>query len=382
MTHPITIIGSGLAGYNLARELRKQNPDVAIRILSADDGDFYSKPMLSNGLAGNKSAAQLVMKPMSKMAEELKAEIHARTRVTAIDPAAKQVVTEAGTYAYSQLALALGADPFKPAMSGDAVEEVLTVNDLADYAVFRERLAGKTQVALLGGGLIGCEFANDMAQLGVSVDVVELAAWPMPRLMPEPAGRYLQAALGEKGIRFHLGTTAQSVSRAGERYRVVLTDGTALEVDLVVSAIGLHPRRSLAQAAGLTVQRGIVVDRFLRTSAPDIYALGDCAEVDGHVLPFVMPIMQCVRALAPTLLGNPTAVVYPAMPVVVKTPACPTVVSPPAAHAAGAWQFDEVEGGLKACFIGEDGALLGFVLMGTATAERQALTPKLPGVLA
>ncbi|MBV8658874.1 MAG: FAD-dependent oxidoreductase [Burkholderiales bacterium] len=381
MTRPITIIGTGLAGYNLARELRKQDPAVALRIISADAGDFYSKPMLSNGLAGNKTAAQLAMKSATRMAEELAAEILVDTRVSEIDPVGKTVVTSQGRYEYSQLVLALGADPFKPAMTGDAVAEVQTINDLADYAVFRERLAGKQKVVLLGGGLIGCEFANDMAQLGLAVDVVELAAWPLSRHLPEPAGRYLQAALGQKGVRFHFNTTATSVVRSGEQYNVTLADGEALAADLVVSAIGLHPRHALAQSAGLHIHRGIVVDAYLRTSNPDIYALGDCAEVEGHVLPFVMPIMQCARALAATLVGNTMRVVYPAMPVVVKTPACPTVVSPPATGAEGDWQIEQDATGLKARFIGPDGALLGFALLGSATAERQALTTQLPAIL-
>ncbi|MBV8466678.1 MAG: FAD-dependent oxidoreductase [Burkholderiales bacterium] len=381
MSAPITIIGTGLAGYNLARELRKQDAEVAIRIVTGDAGDFYSKPMLSNGLAGNKTAAQLAMKPASKMAEELRADVVTGIRVTAVDAQAHTLETSAGKFEYSKLVLAIGADPFTPPMAGDAVDKVICVNDLADYARFRQLLEGKRRVALLGAGLIGCEFANDLASQGIEVDAVDLAAWPLSRLLPEAAGRHLQSALAALGIRFHLGTSTESVDVFGEGYRVRLANGDLIDADLVLSAIGLRPRVELARAAGLTTNRGIVVDRLLQTSAADIYALGDCAEVEGHVLPFVLPIMQAVRALAPTLLGRPTPVVYPAMPVVVKTPACPTVVSPPAAGAAGSWQIEASQDAVKALFVGPDDQLLGLALLGAATSERQALAPQLPAIL-
>jgi rubredoxin-NAD+ reductase len=164
--------------------------------------------------------------------------------------------------------------------------------------------------------------------------------------------------------------------------RITLADGAVFDADVVLSAIGLKPRITLARAAGLKTNRGIVVGRSLETSAPDVYALGDCAEVEGLVLPFVMPIMHAARALAATLAGKPTPVSYPAMPVVVKTPACPTVVSPPPAGATGSWSITADDESVKALFLGAGGKLLGFALNGKATAERAALTQQLPPVLA
>ena len=153
----------------------------------------------------------------------------------------------------------------------------------------------------------------------------------------------------------------------------------------MLSAVGLRPRTALAGAAGLAVNRGIRVDRLLATSDAHIHALGDCAEVEGLVLPFVMPIMHQARALAATLAGKPTAIVYPAMPVVVKTPACPTVVCPPAANAEGSWHIvppANGEAGVEAQFLAPDGTLLGFTLLGAATARKQALTTQAPAALA
>jgi rubredoxin-NAD+ reductase len=382
MHAPITIIGSGLAGYNLARELRKHAPDMPLRIITSDAGDFYSKPMLSNGLSANKTAAQLAMKSREQMAAELKADILSDTKVITIDRHAKVVETSTGRFEYDKLVLGLGADAFTPVIGGDAAGDVISVNDLADYGRFRTLLEGKHKVALLGAGLIGCEFANDLAATGHAVEVIDLAAWPLSRLLPEAAGQRLQAALEGLGVRFHFGVSAKQVDRTDAGYRLTLSNGTSVDAELIVSAIGLRPRIGLAQSAGLAVNRGVVVDRQLQTSDPHIYALGDCAEVDGLVLPFVLPIMQAVRALGPTLAGRPTALSYPAMPVVVKTPVCPTVVSPPALGAEGQWQIESTEAGIKALFVGVDGATLGMALVGAAVSERQSLAPTLPAILA
>ena len=172
-----------------------------------------------------------------------------------------------------------------------------------------------------------------------------------------------------------------SVDKAGAGLKLTLSDGSTLETDLVLSAIGLRPRVTLAQQAGLAVERGISVNRQLQTSDPDIYALGDCAEVAGHLLPFVMPIMQAARALAATLASGATEVRYPAMPVAVKTPACPTTICPPPAGSSGQWQVEMLESGLKALFVDDSGKPAGFALMGSANAEKQALLAQMPGWL-
>ncbi|SMC25071.1 rubredoxin-NAD+ reductase [Andreprevotia lacus DSM 23236] len=382
MTANIVIIGTGLAGYNLARELRKHDTATPLTLISRDGAGFYSKPMLSNALAGNKTATTLVMKPVEKMAEELNATILARSDVNAIDPAAHTVtLADGSSIAYGKLVLAQGADPIRLPLAGDASADVLSVNDLDDYARFADKLEGVRSVAILGGGLIGCEFANDLLARGITPTVLDVAQWPLSRLVPQQAGDYLAAKLTAAGVQFRFGVAASAVDKQGSGYRITLDDGSRLDADLVLSAIGLRPRTQLAQAAGLTVQRGVVVNRLLQTSSPDIYALGDTAEVEGLNLPFVMPIMQQARALGATLAGNATELKYPAMPVVVKTPACPTVVALPAAGAAGQWWVEASEAGVDARFVAADGSLLGFALLGEASKQRQALAPSLPAVL-
>ncbi len=380
--NPIIIIGSGLAGYNTAKELRKLDTATPLTLISADSGPFYSKPMLSNALASKKEPAAIALNTPEQMAAQLNATVRANTRVDAIDTAAHALRIGDEILAYSKLVLALGADQIRLPIAGDAAGDVLTVNDLDDYTVFRAAIAGKKRVAIIGAGLIGCEFANDLATAGYAVDVVDIADRPLGRLLPPEGGALLQSKLAALGVQWHLGTSVAAVDRADGACSVSLANGTALQADVVLSAVGLKPRIALAAAAGIKVNRGIAVNRNLETSAAGVYALGDCAEIDGLVMPYVMPIMHATRALAQTLAGKPAAVSFPAMPVMVKTPACPTIVSPPAAGAQGQWQVEATSDGVNSLFVGADGRLLGFALNGSATAERAKLAPQLPPVLA
>ena len=382
MSAAVVVLGSGLAGYNVAREFRKLDKESPLVIVSRDHAGFYSKPMLSNALAGNKTAAALVMKPADKMAAELNATVIANAAVTRIDPAARSIdLGDGRTLAYRDLVLALGADPIRLPLQGDAADTVLSVNDLDDYARFADRLEGVKRVAILGGGLIGCEFANDLLARGISPTVLDLADRPLARLLPEGASARLRERLEAAGVAFRFGVSAVRVDRAGGELHVALSDGSRIACDLVLSAIGLRARTGLAKDAGLGVNRGVVTDQFLATSAAHVYAVGDCAEVEGHSLPYVLPIMQQARALGATLAGTTTKLIYPAMAVTVKTPACPTVVCPPAANAEGAWLVKTTDDACEARFIGGDGTLLGFALLGSATAQRQALVATVPALL-
>lgn len=378
---PLVIVGTGLAGYSLAREFRKLAAAAPLLLLTRDGGEYYSKPMLSNALAQGMDVNTLASADAGRMAAQLNAVIRTRVEVDAVDTAGATLTAGGERIAYSRLVLALGARQVPLPATGDALDTVLTVNSLDDYARYRARLASARRIAVIGPGLIGCEFANDLLAAGRQVTVIGPDATPLGRLLPPRAGAAFHAALAAAGVAWRLGTTVQSVMRRGDEVVLVLSDGAELAADLVLSAIGLRANTELAAAAGLQVRRGITVDRRLRTSAEGVYAVGDCAEVDGLVLPFVPPIMHAARALARTLSGDPTTVSYPAMPVLVKTPAHPVTVAPPPAGAAGAWQEAAVDGGVKSLFLAPDGALLGFALTGSAVAERQRLTAMLPPLL-
>jgi rubredoxin-NAD+ reductase len=379
---PVIIIGSGLAGYNTARMFRRLDPATPLLIITADGGEFYPKPMLSEAFGAGKAPDAIANSTAEQMAAQLKGIVRTRTVVTAIEPEAKRVRVGEEALEYSKLVLALGAGQVPLPLAGAAAKAVLTVNDLDDYARFRGTLAGKKSVTIVGAGLIGCEFANDLAGAGFRVDLIDLADQPLPRLLPAAGAALLEERLAAAGVNWHLGTAVKALESDERGFRITLANGTMLTADVVLSAIGLRPKCGLAQAAGLKINAGLVVDRHLQTSAPDVYALGDVAEVAGLVLPFIMPITHAARALSATLAGKPTPVAYPAMPVLVKTPACPTIVSPPPAGAAGEWRITKAPDGVKSLFVDDTGRLLGYALNGSATAERAKLTAQLPPVLA
>ncbi len=390
---PTVIIGAGLAGWTVVRELRKLDKTQPLIMIAADAADFYAKPMLSNALAAGKDSRQLIQTPAAVMAANLAVDLRAQRRVARIDRDRRVVLLDdASEIGYGRLVLALGADPIRLPIAGEAAADILSVNDLADYAHFRERLAALgsgsgRRIVILGAGLIGCEFANDLLALraadpALQISVFDLAPQALGRLLPAQAAAFYRDRLAAAGIDFHFGESIASADHDGSRYRLTTARGASWAADLVLSAVGLRPRIGLAAEAGLAVGRGICTNRELASeSDPAIFALGDCAEVVGLNLPFVLPIMQAARALAATLAGQPTAVHYPAMPVVVKTPACPTVVAPPAPGVAGEWREEVTTGGVRSLFHGPDGRLLGFALCGDAAAERQALTRELPATL-
>lgn len=381
---PLIVIGAGLAGWTTVREFRKIDSTTEVHLITADSGDFYAKPTLSNAYAQKRLPAQLVTTPAAKMAETLNVHLHAHSQVTGLDTDAHTLtMTQDGvsTYAtYRQLVLATGAQPIRLPLEGSAADTVRSINNLTDYAAFHQALgldasvtAPSTQhVVIMGAGLIGCEFANDLRHAGVAVTVVDPASRPLSALIPPGASETLQAALEKAGVQWRLGTIVSRVDTGTNGgVRVTLGQGEQLNADLVLSAIGLRATTSLALASGLACDQGVLVNALLQTSASDVYALGDGAQyasAANRTLPYVMPIMNAARALAATLAGTPTPLVFPLMPISVKTPALPLVVAPPHPRHTGEWRVGDGEGLWQ--FLDSGGVQRGFVLAGTGTARR------------
>ena len=388
--HPIVIIGSGMAGYAAAREFRKLNAEQELIMICGDDAANYAKPTLSNAYTGKKAPEQIALGDAAKMAAQLNMQIINHTWVKSVDAAAHQLHLEntegsAAVQDYSKLILAVGANPIRLAIAGDGSDDIHVVNSLNDYKAFRSQIDQSTdkRVVILGAGLIGCEFANDLQNTGHSVTVIDLAPQPLGRLLPAHVAEAFKENLEETGIHFVLGTTVEKISKASHgHYLVTLANGQSLKADTVLSAIGLQPNIDLAKAAGMHTSRGILTNAGLETNLPDIYAMGDCAEVNGTLLPYVMPIMQQARALAKTLNGEQTAVHYPAMPVAVKTPAAPLTVLPAPVDADVTWETEETEDGMLAKATDSAGTLRGFVLLGAAAGkQRLALTKQVPDLI-
>jgi rubredoxin-NAD+ reductase len=428
MLQPVIIIGAGLAGWTTAREFRKcprsinfveflrdsiermrqklttlllrgdkLDTSTPVMLITADTGDFYGKPSLSNALAQDRTPAQLVTILAAAMAEKLNVTLLPHTLVETVDPVTHTVTTGSGAFGYSKLVLTTGARPIRVAVEGDAGDQILSVNSLDDFEVFHRRLMqdGRgSRVFIMGAGLIGCEFANDLAIAGYRVGVADPADRPLAALLPQPASEQLRDALTGMNVSWHFGATVKAVEHNPEsadcRLRISLSTGVQVHADQVLSAIGLKADITLAQNAGLACERGIVVDSLLQTSAANIYALGDCAQYaigrwndanarsvsGGRTLPFVMPVMNAAKALAATLSGKPTELAFPLMPIAVKTPALPIVLAPPPFRLEGRW--NESESGIW-LFVSTQGHARGFVLTGKKTAKRAELS-SLPSI--
>ncbi|MDF1588220.1 MAG: FAD-dependent oxidoreductase [Gammaproteobacteria bacterium] len=381
---PIIIIGTGVAGYTLAREFRKLDTEQALIMISSDDGRNYPKPMLSNALTKGKTADQVAMSDAGKMAETLSATIMTEQTVVKIDRQNKSLILASGeAIKYNKLVLAVGAEPVRLKLEGDAADAALSVNNLNDYTAFRSKLATAKHVAIIGSGLIGCEFANDLGNVGIAVSVIGPSEVPMNSLLPRQIAIELQQALTNIGVNWHLGTTATAINSVNDQYDVRLGSGESVVADLVVSAVGLKANIKLAQSAALVINRGIVTDRYLQTSDPNIYAIGDCAEVSGHHLMYIAPTLLAAKALAQTLTGAPMIVNYPAMPVAVKTPSYPLIICPPPINVEGSCQLEhnKTGSGIKGLFFDENGVLLGFVLSGDMISQKQVYIKMLPDLL-
>jgi rubredoxin-NAD+ reductase len=367
----VVVAGSGLAGYGVLREVRKQAPDAELTLITLDDGHFYSKPALSTALAKGKTAETLVTTPGEKMAAQLKFDLRAGRVVEAIDPAGRVLLTTGGPVFYDKLVLALGADPIQPAIEGDAAHRALPVNHLDHYRHFREGLREGARVLVIGAGLVGSEFANDLSASFYKPIVVDLLAYPLAQLLPPRVGELVRDAMQAAGVEWHFGRKVISLDKAGAGLRATLDDGNTILSDAVLSAVGLRPHIALAEEAGIDVNRGIKVDATGRTSDPHIYAIGDCAEYPRGLAAYVSPIMSAARAIAASVLGTPTEMRFPTLSVQVKTTACPVILLPAPIGAEGQWitEKDDSEG-LRTLFKDRNGTILGYVLTASRCAER------------
>jgi rubredoxin-NAD+ reductase len=384
MTAPIIIVGAGMAAYSLAREFRKLDQTTPLMLVAGDAGAAYSKPMLSNAFAQGKEAGQLVQAGADEMAAALGITVLTHTSVEAIDREARRIETSQGSYAYGKLVLALGADPVRLPLGGDGAGDVMSVNHLEDYTLLRERLAQagpQAHVAIIGAGLIGCEFADDLAAAGYSVTLVDPNARPLAALAAPSLSEALAQAWAARPITLKLGTTATAVVRSGGKLELQLADGGVVQADVVMSAVGLRPSTALARQAGLVTGRGIVVDSVGQTSVRDIYALGDCAEysINGacSVLPYVAPLMAAARAIAATLAGRPTAIPHKQDAIIVKTASCKLALLPPPTGMRGAWTSMADGERVVARFHDEEGLLRGFGLSQHTPALRSQLLAEL-----
>ena len=358
----IVIIGSGFAARQLVKNIRRQDPQVPLTLIAADSMDEYNKPDLSHVIGRDQRAEDLTLQSAGDFAEQYNLTLFPQTWIAEIDPATKTLKSADRSWHYDKLVLATGARAALPPIPGK--ELLITLNSQQEYAASQQRLRDARRVLIVGGGLIGCELAMDFHRAGKTVSVVDNSASLLSSLMPPEASSRLQHTLTSGGVELFLSSQVQSLAQGENGIVVQLSGERERVVDAVVAAIGLRPETGLATRAGVTVNRGIVVNSQLQTSDPDIYALGDCAETDGRLMPFLQPILLSSLALAKTLLSMPTELKLPPMLVKIKTPLLPMQLAGETQRDDLSWHLVSDRDGMEAKGLDSEGKLCGFVVSG------------------
>ncbi|WP_312691350.1 NADH:flavorubredoxin reductase NorW [Kosakonia sp.] len=377
MNAGIVIIGSGFAARTLVKNIRKLDATLPLTLIAADSMDEYNKPDLSHVISLAQRADDLTRQSAGEFAEQYAVQLFPHTRVTAIDTENRIVKSADQHWPYDKLVLATGAAAFIPPLPGSAL--MLTLNSQQEYRQCEAQLRDARRVLIVGAGLIGCELAMDFCRAGKTVTVLDNAASILPSLMPPEVSGRLQHCLTAMGVRLLLKSRLLSLEQTDNGIRAALDDDRETEVDVVVAATGLTPQVGLAQSAGINVGRGIVVDSTLQTSQPQIFALGDCAEINGRVLPYLQPIQLSAMTLAKNLTGNSTPLTLPAMLVKVKTPLMPLHLAGETARNDLRWHIAtdadgmvakgmDAEDTLRAFVVSEDRMKDAFALLKTLSA--------------
>jgi nitrite reductase (NADH) large subunit len=301
----LVVVGNGMAGMRTVEELLKLDParyDIAV--FGAEPHPNYDRIMLSSVLAGEKQVDDIVINPRAWY-DENGIVLHAGDAVAAIDPKARTVTAASGlTVHYDRLLLATGSRPIVPPIPGLNLPGVCAFRDIADVDTMISAAETYKRAVVIGGGLLGLEAAWGLKRRGMEVAVVHLMPTLMERQLDEAAGKLLQRDLTERGIAFFTDGQTEEVTGTDRVTGIKLADGREAPADLVVVAIGIRPDIALARAAGLEVNRGIVVGDNMATSDPDIFAVGECAEHRGAVVGLVAPIWDMAKVCAHHLAGG------------------------------------------------------------------------------
>ncbi len=380
MTAPIIIIGSGFAAYQLIKNIRRQDNEVAIQVFTGDNGDEYNKPDLSHVFTKQQDADALVLQSGAAFAKQYKVSLFANTWVDDIDTQAQSIFVNGQAYPYSKLVFATGASAFVPPVLGDGAGKVLTLNSLAEYKRSQEQINSANAVLIMGGGLIGIELAMDLQASGKQVVVVEPNGRILANVAPDFVALKLEQQLLSGGVRLSLNDAVTTVQLQGylsgsNKLNVVTKTGKQFQVDCVISAAGLRPNTQLAKQAGVDVNRGIMVNSQLMTSDSQVYALGDCAEINGKVMAYLQPIVLSANVLAKQLLGQESELKLPPMMVKVKTPSYPIQVGGQFSTDS-AWKVNFNQQSVSAEAFDENDNMTGFVITNNHVQQAFSLLRK------
>lgn len=308
MSEKLVIVGMGMAAARLVEELsRRALGRYAIAVVGAEPRRAYNRVLLSSLLANEVAEDDIELKPATWWTAMGVTTIFGR-RVMEIDREGARILLDDGAeLAYSKLVLATGSEAVRLPLPGADLPGVLTFRDFGDVGRIRAGTRAGGRAVVIGGGLLGLEAASGLARAGVTTSVVHLMDRLMERQLDPVAGALLRTEMEMRGIKCHLGAQTREIAGADRVEGVRLGDGTLIPADVVVMSVGIRPQIDLAKAAGLAVERGVVVDDGLATSDDRIFALGECAQHGGVAYGLVEPAYEQARILADRLCGGASA---------------------------------------------------------------------------
>lgn len=278
------VIGNGVAGTEAAKNIRKRDPLAEIKIFTQDHYPFYSRPRIPELLAREVALESFFVYNL-EWYHKNKIQLSLNSMVKEIDPGNQKIsLTDGSNFTYNKLLLATGSSGALPPIEGIATAEgVFTLRSVEDVMAITRRAMGAKTVTLIGGGLLGIEAGNGLRKLGISVTVVEMFDRLLPRQLDGEGAAILQKQMEGMGLEFILGAKSKSIQEKGHTKLLELTDGRIIESDFILVSAGIVPNIALAKTAGISVNKGILVDDRMETNIPGIYAAGDVAEYKGRV---------------------------------------------------------------------------------------------------
>ncbi len=300
----LVVVGNGMAGIACVEEILKHAPQFAVTVFGDETHVNYNRILLSSVLAGERAADEITLNPL-EWYQRNDIDLRLGVRVVDVNSEEKTVTGDDGSVTpYDTLLLATGSSAFKPPIAGLDMDGVFAFRTLDDTRALLERAAPGVKAVVIGGGLLGLEAARGLQVRGCAVTVVHLMSTLMERQLDPDGGNYLTGKMEDLGIRVLLRRSTTAIVGEGRAEGVALEDGEILEADLVVVAAGIRPNVDLAYKAGVRVNRGIVVNDWMETSHPDIFAVGECVEHRGTCYGLVAPLIEQGKVLAATMTGN------------------------------------------------------------------------------
>ncbi|MEZ8274370.1 NADH:flavorubredoxin reductase NorW [Vibrio cyclitrophicus] len=363
----IVLVGAGFAALQTIKMIRKTDPNIAITIVTADAGIEYSKPNLSHVFSQAQTPQQLAINTAQQLAELHNVVIKTNVWVNEINTEQQFIVAGDDIIPYSKLVLATGAAPFIPAAEGLSAQATITLNSLEEFEKHKAQIDAAQRITVIGGGLIGVELAFDLQTAGKSITVIEPASYLLGSLVPPFISLELERELRKAGVTVETDAMVSHATYLADGVRLQTTSSRLIKTDVVIAATGLMPNTALAQQTGMAVNRGIIVDEAMRTNIKNVYAIGDCAEIQGRVMAYLQPAILAANVLAKQLTTGEGKLSLPHIMTKVKTPSYPIQLAGRDIQTAQSWETRFDPKGIVAKGFNEANQLVGFIVTGEHT---------------